>query len=483
MKTKNIFYKNLYFNIGVLPVLFIFLLAFTAFYAHPNGEDLYKANMANAGIINAAIDQYLIYDGRYTTNLLHGFIPPVWGSPSQQYVSALFFLFSFILASFYFFSSFLKLFNLYKRKIAFITAIIFTATYTAVIPELKYFMFLCPGGIVYGISASIFLFLSGTLFLLIEELNNTKRLLLLILAFELEIMSIGMNEMNMVFNNMMFFSFLVFVLFFKKKKHLIIEGTILFIISISFSIISISSPGIGLDRDMSFNALIDLNKILISLFISLKYSSHFIIHWIANTPLLFIFPFMIYILIVRKINLKLLLIAPLVFIPISLFIITLTNLTYILPFHDTITIYNFPTRIQNTAQLFTILISTFIIFIIGSIQTKHRFIDKTVQISNTTTHIYIPLIFAVLFFFHSTPISLIQDWTSGRIVNYNNKMDHRYETLIQGKAANKKFVYLETIKDLPYSITDNVKLSPNFEDILWLKSYEKYYGIKIIMKE
>ncbi|MEI6346658.1 MAG: hypothetical protein WCP69_01805 [Bacteroidota bacterium] len=477
-------YKNGHLAILVIPILYILLLAYTSFYAHPNGEDLFKANKSiHAGIINAAVDQYIIYDGRYMTNLLHGFIPPVWSKPEYQFVSALFFLFFFISSAYYFFSSIFKLIQKTDKLLTFELSILFTACYSAIIPDLKYFMFLCPGGIVYGFSASIILLMIGSIFRLMVITNQKNNLFYLILIIILEIISIGMNEMNLVFTNITIFIFLIYSIFLLKKSHLRMDSIILFIFCFSFSIFSISSPGVGLDREMNFNKLFDFGIILKSIGISFNYSLFLLIQWIKLAPYLFLLPFLISILIHKKISLKILLLGPLVLLPISLLTICLTNVTYILPFHDTITLNNFPTRMQNTAQLFYLIINISGLLFIETIQIHPKYLNTNVIIPSKAFNIYIPLAISFLFFLHSTPMNLILDWSSGRIQSYDNKMNKRYTSIQEAKDKKQDSVFLETIYDLPYSITDNVKLSPNNEDQLWVNSYEQYYGIKIYMKK
>ena len=41
-------------------------------------------------------------------------------------------------------------------------------------------------------------------------------------------------------------------------------------------------------------------------------------------------------------------------------------------------------------------------------------------------------------------------------------MNERYKTIYDAKAKNKKTVEIETIYDLPYSITDNVKTKSKY---------------------
>ena len=483
-RIKKSLHNNGYLFIIIIPSIYILLLAITAFFAHPNGEDLYKANISkNAGIINAAIDQYIIYDGRYFTNILHGFIPPVWSNPSNQYISALFFLTFFICSSFYFFTGILTLAKKSNTVLAFALSILFTASYTAIIPELEYFMFLCPGGIVYGFSASILLLFLGAIIRLILSTNSKNALILLFFVIVLEIISIGMNEMNLVFTSISVFLFFIYTFFFHTRTNLKLDGIILLIIGLTFSIFSISSPGIGLDREMNFNGLYNFDIIILSLKLSFSFTLGMYIQWLQNAPYHFLLPFIIYILIYKKISLKILIIAPIILIPISLFILCLSNTTYVLPFHDVITIENFPTRIQNTAQLFYLLINIVGIILIEKVKSPITFFNTSYYVSEKKLKIHLPLLFSILFFIHPTPINLISDWSSGRIQNYNNKMNHRYKTINEAKANGDKVVELETIFDLPYSITDNVKLSTHMEDQLWVKSYEMYFDIKIIMKD
>lgn len=473
-----------YFFISIIPILYIILLAFTAFFAHPNPEDIQKATIYNkCGILNTLTEQYLITDGRYMTNILHAFIPPVWTSPSNQYISALFFLSVFILSSIYFFKAFRKFFNLQKGKQIFIFAILFTSTYTIVIPELKYFMYLSPGGIVYGLSASIFLLFMGTLFHIISETNKNKKLGFLLLAIALEIISIGLNEMNMIISNLICFSCFLISFFYRKKNNLLIETAILLLISLSFSIYSISMPGIGFNRDVNFNSLISFNTIALSLFHSFKQSIYLIYLWITNTPLIFLLPFTLYIYEKQTISLKTIIVSPILFLLISTLILTFTNAAFILPFNDSTTFYNFPTRIQNTAQLFTLMTSIIVVFIVDFIPIRNKTIELNLHVSHAFRSKFIPLLYALLFLFHSTPINLINDWTSGRILSYNRKMNDRYRAIYYSKLTKQPFVYLETIKELPYSITDDVKLSPNAEELGWVRWYEKYFDIKIKMEK
>lgn len=287
--------------------------------------------------------------------------------------------------------------------------------------------------------------------------------------------------MNMIISNLVCFSCFIITFFYRKKNNYLMETTILLLISLAFSLFSASSSGIGLNREMDFNSLINFNTIALSLFLSFKQSIYLIYLWITGTPLIFLLPFIIYIYEKHTISLKTILLAPIIFLLISTLIITFTNAAYVIPFHDAITYYNFPSRVQNTAQLYTLITSIIVVFLVDFIPIRNKTMGININISHSTRIKYIPLIFAFLFIFHSTPINLINDWTSGRIVSYNRKMNDRYRAIYYCKLTKQPFVYIKTINDLPYSITDGVKLSPNAMDLVWVKWYERYFDIKIIM--
>ena len=75
----------------------------------------------------------------------------------------------------------------------------------------------------------------------------------------------------------------------------------------------------------------------------------------------------------------------------------------------------------------------------------------------------------------------LSDWYSGKTVDFNDKMCERYQAIENAKNNHQKAVVLQTITNFPSSINDRVDINCTEDGKAWLKSYQNYFDIIIIM--
>lgn len=477
---KTDFFKKLPYLMAIIPFLYLCLLIISGFYSQPIPEDFGIASLSiKAGVLNAAIHRYYSFDGRYTTNFLHGLTPLVWGSVQYYFFASWFFILSFISGWYYFLKSIYKN-EISKRKVL-IFSIIFSGTFYAATPHITVWMYQAAGTIVYGLSGAVFLWLTGGIIRLLNTDSQKKQILLLIQSIILIIFIIGLNELIMVFLNLALGCLLVFQIIFKYYRSRIIDVLILLIVCISCSIFVITAPGIGQDVGMDFNATFNFLNIISALKKSATYSIIYLSNWIIITPITFFIFYLVHVLIFRTLSLKTLIFAPIIAIFFTFIILTVCNLTYVIPFNETVTFENFPYRTFSTGLLFYMILHILAILIIERIEFKIKWLNHKIYIKKTKYLILSIIVFSIFFFSFDNVKLTINDWRYGSVVSFSKDMDERYRKIEAAKKNHQKSLIIKVINNRRSYVTDGVDLNCTEDGKAWLRAYQNYFNINIIL--
>lgn len=220
------------FTIGAVVIFICFIFFYLTFFIHPSGDDYTYAFLElKSPFYKAYLDEYLLWNGRYLSNifvlknpLTFGF-NKVWIYRIFVFIIQLTLFYSF----FYIINKFIKPSSLRGRW--FLSSSLFVA-YLILIPAINEGFYWYTGLATYQLSIIFFLFYLNTLF---SKLNY-KRIFLLIL---IQFIVAGFNEVSMLYMNILHLSLLIF----RYNKHKNWQRIILFLSCIVFSSFVYLAPG------------------------------------------------------------------------------------------------------------------------------------------------------------------------------------------------------------------------------------------------
>lgn len=441
-------------------LLVLFWLFIGAYYSYPNAEDLSLANISrDEGILNAATRVLCTFDGRYTTNLLHGlnFLAFDWYYGYKWMPPIAISLFTW--SCFFFIKSiFIKSISNYY---AILSSLIFVCIFFTVAPTLQHSLYWMIASFVYLYPWIFLFFLGGFILKYMESEKNIWFFLSLLFLF----LATGLNEMFLVFNGVLI-SFLLVISF--KKKKFFLESSLLFIIGILSILLFITSPGI-IYRINAQN-----NESLIFTQLMFKASGFFLnatLNWLFKNVFIVFGGFLIfYFLPERKIFLTKKQVLLILIVAISTAF--LMTFTFYLPMG-----YNFYPRRVFSSLLPFFLLSLVFIFI---------FIFKKKQVINSYFVVCISSFLLLGIFNSKNNINTIkEEYSNGILTRFKSKMDKQYYLLKNVKRG--EFIWskveLKKLDSLPSVTAYGPNIEPNRKDYFWNEAYQIYFHVDEVCLE
>ena len=446
--SKFIVKNNSIFTGGIIFFLCIAFFYLT-FYIHPSGDDYTYAFLElKSPFIKAYLDEYLLWNGRYFSNFFVLKNPLTFGFNNiYLYRFIIFFIQISLFLTIYF--SLLKFSLHFTKKQRLLFSGFLFISYLLLIPALNEGFYWYTGLVTYQL-AIIFV-----LIYLHFYFRNSSYLRYLILII-LQAMLIGFNEVSMLY--LVCFQFLHLLFTVKRFK---IDNYFLFITSVSFSFIVITSPGNSI-RASYFEGV--SHQFFYSLLMTLLQVIRFFIK-LNEGLLLFFTAIMFYNLIPNikffidkyrcKRNLYMIPILIFLFLFISIFPAYWT--TGIMGQHRTVN-FAFFVCIPLMFIWFLLLIIRFELFF-------QRFYQKI--------KFFIVFIFVVSISFTRNFQGMLEDIYYLKHLTFNNENNQRYNYLNNHK---KKDVYLKRLKTHPFTISIyDLDIDPNH---LANIGYQRYWKVK-----
>lgn len=445
MSKKN--YLNYYGFICILCLVVaygLFWIIIGAYYSYPNAEDLSIAQLSiEKGIIGGAIHLLHTLDGRYTTNILHGLNPLAYHLYYMDKLMPIIILLLFTTSIFSLLNNAFSYISKWKNGLyAFALTILFLSAI-----DLSQSLFWTAASLVY-LSPLIFFFFFLSSFLKYKStLKHRYHLASLIFLF----LSLGGSELYLPIFGV---ALLLLLVHFKNDysvRNVIFWYILIFILS---AILFITAPG-SLSRFGKFDE--ERDKIIGKLIVTALQLSWTSIKIWANAPLL----------------LLLLIIGP------SFKMKTIKIPQWVLIGSGFLTIYgvwvsvlflmgsnSFPSRILTVITPIWIILVLLLTMRYSSYLKKYKLFFQT---------------FFIISFFtvNNSYSSIFNDWKTGKLQVFKQKMDEQYNILTSSKTKEDCFsiVKLENINEyLPNSIASHPYIQPNRIES-WNGEYEKYFQI------
>lgn len=419
-----------------------FWISLGAYYSYPTPEDLQVSFISkDIGVIKGAFNMLNTYDGRYTTDILHGLNPLAFGWYYGHKIMPILTMFLLIISLFFFLNSYF----INKDKIGNgIFSIVLTITFFSVL-SLSTTLYWMISSFVYLYSIIFFLLFYSFYLNYIKE----EKLYQLLLSQFFLFLTIGCNELFLIITGV-FLAFELLIHFNNSKYRTIIISFL--IIYLASSLLFVSSPGIHKRMLINQN---DGNSIFsdsLVLFYGFSFSVFKSIYSVSFFSILFIF--------IGRYQPKFnhpKLTATILFLTFILIELTLISLIGVL---------GFPAR--TLASIIPILILIIFIFF-----TKWSHLFKKYEI-------LLVLVFLISFFLETNSINKIKnEYFSGKLDTYKNVMDENYQALI--KESNLKCMSVVQLKDisniLPASVATTPIIAPNRNQYFYNNGYEKYFGV------
>ncbi len=446
------------------------MLFIAAYYSHPNAEDLSLIGAAkNMGILNSSYMLLATYDGRYFTNLLHGFNPLVLG-----WVDAYKYTVSF---SILFFISCLVLFvkSIYPKlkwfKVLLFSALVVLLNFS-LSPSLVHQLYWLVSSYVYLYAWCFWLLWVSSYLYFMRAQNSTVKSILYFITNILLFLAIGINEMFLVLN----LATLVVLVGYHSYKHqfkLIENLPILITFTLSFMLFA-SSPGI-LSRVDSLDVNPSSFAMIKSGFNGLKHYSislaHILLFNVMIIPTLILIGSDFFQL--SKIKLRASTIAMILIL--GLAVIYGMTLAYYLLMGTGLEEY--PNRIFTsiyTGIIFLVLVGVapLIVNSINQLQFPSVFIQLVQSLS-------IVMVGVGLYFGNNNIHLIQQELESGLIQAYDEDVRTQYATIAAAK--NKQSCWttavIQDLNNLPVSIFMTPKIQENRIKPYWNNAYEAYFLI------
>lgn len=444
----------------------LFWLAIGSYYSFPNAEDLsVTAVSRDLGILDGATSMLQGFDGRYTTNLLHGLNPLVvnWINGYKLMPLLSFFLLTF---SVYFFLNSFIIKSFYKKiKISFLfSAIIFTCS-PAVVNQffwmISSFVYLYPWVFIFVWIGALIRFI------------KTKQRKWLVISVIVLYFSFGLNEMFLILN-----SFFVVIIYYYTRNENEIKKSLFVLFGFAFIsiLMFITSPGIILRFNSHQIDRISINNFDIFYYATINYFD-FILELILNWQ----FPVSIiitYFLLSNNhfINLLILKKSNSLFISICLIVLAyLMTFSYYLPMG----IEFVPYRV-NSALVPIIFIAGILILHLIVTTFQLNFLS-----SIKTQCLFVLILFLSFLFGKNSENEIKMDYSSGKLAKFKFDIDQQMVQIYKSKSSIKcwKSVKIKSLNDYPKSIFSPPIPLPNREADYWNSAMEKYFGVDEVYLE
>lgn len=432
----------------------LFWLGVGSWYCYPNAEDLSVAVLAREkGIMPAALEVLVTYDGRYFTNILHGINPLAFdGYYGYKWMPAIA-IAGFGLALFFLLKSVFP--GRIKSGVALTIAFLITAIHLATVPSLPYHLYVMISGFVF-MYPWIFIFLWIGAYV---RFIHTNKSAWFFIAIVLLVLSNGLNEMFLALNGVLSMV-LVFYSFFNKKRRY--ASTLLLLSYIASTLFFITSPGIT-HRFESFSgsrASVTVSDMLTS---SLSDFVKTLYDWIVLQPIFVLAAAWTGFYFSKLIPEKFLSVKySLAVLFCSLLLMYIMTMAYYIP----MSVHQYPDRVYGSVQpLFFIAV----IYVFASVISFFR-----------TDNISWILCILLMIFFIAIPDNsdqIKEEYQAGILDEFKNTMDHNYRILTTKDASGHcwKKAEIKDISRIPNSISIGCYISPNRSSALWNHSYEKYF--------
>lgn len=425
----------------------LYWISLGAYFSYPNAEDLSVVTLSrDKGIIKGALHLLRTFDGRYTTNLLHGMNPLAFnGYYQNKWVPIFTILFSW-LSVFHFLN---VKYESKKSSVNLLYSLGFVTMFFSILDlsQSLYWM-ICSFVYIYP----LILFLSFYTFYL--KYKKYQKFRDFILSVLLLVLAVGCCELYIP----LFGAFILFKLY-QNREHQFQKKTLfwLLIIFIASSLLFVTSPGITnrfsiLEENRTVNAIEMMSISLSYLWMSIK-------SW--------------------------------GYIPLVLFIV-LFNLEYKQTDLKRRTYYFWHLTL---CLLLAVLLWVIVVFLMGNTGFPLRILPVFVALFTYVFLITLPIIsicfqshkksIAILFLIGTIAIpnsySLIKkDYLSGRLSIFKEEMDKQYKLLKANRNKEKciRLVVLNDVQEIiPKSIATNPYIKPNREEGFWNRAYEEYFYI------
>ncbi len=454
-KENNKKYRDISLRIGIALIsLYNFTwLCIGAFYSYPTTEDLTITAMSrDNGTINAAVDMLLTYDGRYTTNILHGINPLVFDMYYAYKIVPIFTFFLLILTLYMLFN---ELFIHKKKLDNFIFAFAFVTLFFSILNlATTFYWMICTFVYIYPV---IFFLLFYRAFLIFKRKPKKKYFTYSIIFL---ILSLGCCELHIPI-----FGFILLIILYSERHDALLKKInirFLFIYMAS-SLLFITSPGITFRFNRYENTRFDNWSDLF-----LKAGKFTIEEFNTSGSLaLLLFIFIFASTHLNKIKYKQKILT--FFLGVAMVYLTWVSMVYLK--ND-----GYPSRIASVPVSMAILSTLFIC--------SHETVQKLLV--KYQGFIFISFLLSSIFLDNSFS-SIRKDYTNGTMSKYKELMDENYSILNQNK--DKQDCYsTATIHDvlphLPLSIAiDYLVIPPDRKDNRWNKGYEVYFKIDEVRLE
>lgn len=468
------------FNKALLSLYLIacttFLLA-GAYYSNPNSEDLSLSETSrDLGTFQAVANTMVTYDGRYFTNILHGTNPLVLNLYKAYKILPVVAI-ALLIISVYFFLD--TIFVSESVSGVALISLLLVFVYLTVKPGLVGGPFVMVGTFVYMYPLSLMImWIAGYLRFLFAE-RSYPALAWFMFTLIVVVPAIGMNEMFLIPNG--FFVIAIPAVLNKYRPGLFCKAIPVIIVCSACILFFVTSPGIGKRIEANqlpttdwtlfnrlyqsiFNYFFTLDKLFfggIALFAGLLFSAlttevkfrHLAIgKFIQSTKTWHLLLFL-------------------------LCLSYLMTLAYYIPLQI---IADYPFWIFNVA-IFPMLLA----FVIGIYRftwfypPARKHIGTEYYKKQSVVSILLVILAGLTFLTPNNFSRLMQDYTSGKLVNYDKVMDSRHNVLMVAKKDNScwKHVYLNKIMDAPTSIFFGPEINDNRNPDQWNKNYEVYFGV------
>ena len=470
MKIKRDFFFSLIEeSLFWLSILYSFVwLSIGSYYSFPNAEDLSVTYISrDKGILDGAIFLLQTFDGRYTTNLLHGLNPLVINWIEGYKLMP---LLSFLLltsSAYFLISSLIPNYSYKKIKASLLFSTIIFSCSPAVVNQffwmISCFVYLYPW---------IFNFIWIGSFIRFCKTNQTKWLLISVIMMYL---SFGLNEMFLIFN-----SFVIALIYFTSmyQLHLIDKKSVYVLISFAlFSIIMfITCPGIILrfsSHEVDRISVSYFNIFYIATYNFYVFILELILKWQFSASIV-----LVYLLLSNyQLNIFLRFKKKHLFFLILTLLLVAYSMTYT---------YYLPMGIEFIPyRVYAAIVP--IMFIVGFL-VVHLFFSalKTDNYSFKITSLFMTVIlFFNMILGENSMNNIKKDYVAGKLDKFKFEMNQQMIQIQNVKSKNIcwKSVKIKEISSYPSSIFSPPFPTPNRETEFWNSAMEKYYGVDEIYLE
>ena len=450
--------------------LVFFLLFAGAWYAQANVEDLELAIGPQAiGKWNAFLHLATTYDGRYSTNFLHGFNPLVWGYVRGYKIMIFGALFALLLASYWFTTSWLEIKTKWFKVLL---SILFAFSLFLLSPNLAHHLYWMGSSFVYFYPCIFFLLFASALIQYLKS-SEKQQFKWFILSAIILFIGLGFSELFLAFYLMFFAG--VFLYLALRKRVLLARFAPLVLWGLIIIVFVLATPAVrfrfetdpsesALSMAILYEAIGDYWFIMQSTFVSwpnlFLLLAGTLLHSSNQVAMKF------------KVDVKTLL--------------YFIGIFFVVPFLMTAPFFlvkissdEFPYRIFIPTIFIQQLIMLFVFIPFCVEKLKERKLAWK-QLFIPIGAIAVSLLLLVNIYFGNKSMGLLySDYSGGKLSSFNTFMNKRYDLL---KAEGEKdipyiYVCVEELTDYPASIYTHPDLENDRRRSKWNKFIEAYFKI------